>query len=73
MKRTITVALAVLTTLATAVPALSLEGRHAEEFYDGMGNKLSERHADEFYEGMGNKLSERHAEEFYEGMGNKGH
>ena len=82
---------AILTTMAIAtwaIPASALEGRHGDELYAGMGNKLSERHQEafeeglgnklsertnqEFYDGLGNKLSERHEESFYDGMGNKG-
>jgi len=54
-----------------ASPALALSGRHADEFQDGLGNKLSGRHADEFQDGLGNKLNERFEEEFQDGLGNK--
>lgn len=71
MKRIFTALLAAAATAAIATPAAALEGRHADEFYDGLGNKLSERFEEELYDGLGNKLSNRHEDEFYSGLGNK--
>ena len=71
MKRILTATLSIAAIAAFASPAAALSGRHAEEFHEGLGNKLSGRHAEEFREGLGNKLSGRHAEEFHEGLGNK--
>ena len=71
MKQMITALLTTMALAAFATPATALEGRHGEEFYEGLGNKLSERTSQEFYDGLGNKLSERTSQEFYDGLGNK--
>ncbi|MGF1537356.1 MAG: hypothetical protein ACFB4J_12860 [Elainellaceae cyanobacterium] len=55
MKRLITIALFVLPLAAFTAPALALEDRFDEEFYDGLGNKLEDRFDEEFYDGLGNK------------------
>ncbi|MGF1536099.1 MAG: hypothetical protein ACFB4J_06385 [Elainellaceae cyanobacterium] len=56
MKRMITIAASMVAIAAFASPAAALSGRHAEEFREGLGNKLSGRNAEELREGMGNKL-----------------
>jgi len=71
MKLSITALLTMTTVAIAAAPATALEGRHADELYDGMGNKLSQRFEEEFYDGLGNKLNERFEDELYSGMGNK--
>ncbi len=58
MKRLITLTFVAIATAAFAAPTFALEGRHAEEFHDGLGNKLSDRTEQEFYSGLGNKGTE---------------
>ena len=71
MKLMITTLLATAALATFASSAQSLEDRHAEEFREGLGNKLSERTEQSFYDGLGNKLSERTEQSFYDGLGNK--
>ncbi|MEM7772103.1 MAG: hypothetical protein AAF327_16525 [Cyanobacteria bacterium P01_A01_bin.37] len=72
MNRMITATLATAALASFVAPAIALEGRHADEFHEGLGNKLSNRTEQELYNGLGNKLSGRTEQEFYDGLGNKG-
>lgn len=71
MKRIFTAAIAVIALATMASPTAALSGRHADEFKEGLGNKLSDRFEQEFKDGLGNKLSGRFEEEFKDGLGNK--
>ena len=55
MKRILTAALSIAAVAAFTSPAVALSGRHAEEFHEGLGNKLSGRFEEEFKQGLGNK------------------
>ena len=55
MKRIITAAVSVIALATIASPAAALSERHAEEFKEGLGNKLSGRFQEEFQSGLGNK------------------
>lgn len=67
MKRIFTITLSTIAVASIAAPVAALEDRHATEFYEGLGNKLTDQTEQEVY---GTKLTERFEEEFYEGLGN---